>query len=109
MKNTTAIVAAVTMLYGVGLTAIAGAEVAGADRYAIEVAEHRLIGFGCGAARETLTAREEDEFPVECEEIETVAKACKVTSQRDERGQWKELRFETLSAAECAAYWGNGY
>lgn len=70
MKNTTAIIAAVVCLYGAGVAAIAGAEVSGAERYAAEVAEHRLIGFGCGAARETLTAKEEDEFPVQCEAIE---------------------------------------
>ena len=107
MKNTALIAALGLGLYAVGVAAVATAEVEGAQRYQQE--QHRLIGFGCGAARETLTAREEDEFPVECEEIETVASACKVAVQRDQRGQWKEIRFATLPAAECAAYWGHGY
>lgn len=31
---------------------------------------HRLVGYGCGADRVTLTADEEDAFPI-CERIET--------------------------------------
>lgn len=109
MKNTTATIAAILCLYGAGVAAVATAEVAGAERHAAKVADHRLIGFGCGPLRETLTAREEDEFPVECEEIEPMDKACRVAVQRDERGQWKEIRFTTMPADECAAFWGHGY
>lgn len=109
MRTNITIIAASLCFYGLGVTAIAGAEATGAERYAAEVAEHRLIGFGCGAGRETLTAREEDEFPVQCEEIETVANACKVERTRSIRGQWKEIRFDTMTPSECAAFWGNGY
>lgn len=53
---------------------------------------HRLIGFGCGEERLTLTRVEEDEFPP-CFEIVAIAEACP-------NGE---------SASECAAYWGHGY
>lgn len=63
--------------------------------------EKRLVGFGCGTDQLTLTAYEEDEFPVKCFSIETVEQACGRVTNADGDA--------ITDAEECAAYWGDGY
>ena len=64
-------------------------------------ADHRLIGFACGADRLTMTAREEDQFPVEgCEAIEAIEAVCAPDPAYPD---------EPVMAWECARYMGDGW
>jgi len=58
---------------------------------------HRLVGLGCGPARLTYTAVEEDEFPAPCYAIDTPEAMCPVDDT------------EPVLAWECAAYLGDGW
>jgi hypothetical protein len=60
---------------------------------------HRLIGFACGADRLTMTAIEEDHFPI-CEAIETIESTCP---------EDMSTAPEPVTARECAAYMGDGW
>lgn len=57
---------------------------------------HRLVGLACGPDRLTMTAQEEDHFPG-CDTIDTPEKLCGYD------------QGDLPTAAECAAYLGDGY
>jgi hypothetical protein len=62
-------------------------------------AGHRLVGLACGADRLTMTAIEEDHFPV-CDTIAPVDELCPEDAT---------LPPEAVTAAECARYMGDGW
>lgn len=65
--------------------------------------DHRLIGLACGSDRLTMTAKEEDEFPITgCDTIEAIDVLCPPTTE----GQWAG---EPVTAVECARYLGDGW
>lgn len=62
----------------------------------LDVPGHRLVGLGCGTARQTLTAREEDEFP-RCYAIGSPADICGYD------------QGDLPTVGECARYMGEGW
>lgn len=63
----------------------------------LDVPGHRLVGLGCGAARQTLTAEEEDHFPAPCYAVGGTESICGYD------------KGDLPTVGECARYMGEGW